>query len=65
MTSAFNIGDLVRIKKEWLDSEQEADKVFTVVNVNEVTHRCIIEWQNSGMALAPTELVGFDMIEAL
>lgn len=59
----FKIGDYVRIRPEWCDSPEEAKIIHIVVNVNEVTKRCTIEAQGTGMHLAPTMVVSFEMIE--
>ena len=59
----FKVGDIVKIREEWTNKPEELDRIYEVVNVNEVTSRCIIECQNSGMHLAPQELVGENMIE--
>ena len=59
----FHIGEIVRIRKEWLDHPEGREILYTVVSVNEVTKRCIIEAMNTGLALAPQETVSFEMIE--
>lgn len=59
----FEIGDLVTIKPEYLDSKESADLVYKVVDVNTITKRCYIEIAESDLPLNPQELVGFDMIQ--
>lgn len=61
----FNIGDKVHIKPEWCDRPSESERHYIVIDVNYITKRCIIEAQGTGMSLAPTELVGFEMIEVI
>lgn len=59
----FELGNKVIIKKEWLGSNEESGRIYEVVDVNEVTERCIIRPVESNLVLVPTELVGFEMIE--
>ena len=59
----FELGNKVIIKKEWLGSNEESGRIYEVVDVNEVTERCIIRPVESNLVLIPTELVGFEMIE--
>ena len=61
----FKIGDKVRIRPEWCDRPGESERTHIVIDVNEITKRCIIEAQDTGMSLAPTEVVHWDMIEAV
>lgn len=61
----FKVGDIVRIATEWCNSEKEAESVFEVIDVNEVTERCVIELKNTNLPLAPTEVVTFSMIERI
>ena len=61
----FQVGDIVRIRPEWLDHPEKPGLFYTVVNVNEVTKRCIIEALNTGLPLAPQETVSFEMIETV
>lgn len=61
----FKIGDKVHIRPEWCDRPGESERLHIVIDVNEITKRCIIEAQDTGMSLAPTEVVGFEMIEAV
>lgn len=61
----FNINDLVRIKKEFVNNENELKQVFKIVDINEVTNRCYIEIQNCNLPLVPQELVSFEMIEKI
>lgn len=58
----FQLNDQVRIKPEWCDRPEEADYIFTVVNVNENTKRCYIETLLPGWSLPVNTLVSFDMI---
>lgn len=59
----FDIGDLVVIKDEYLDSSESKGIVFKIVDVNNITKRCYIEIADSDLPLNPQELVGFEMIE--
>lgn len=61
----FKNGDLVKIAAAWLNNEKEAECVYKVVNVNEVTKRCSIELLTTTMHLHPTEIVSFEMIEKI
>lgn len=60
----FNINDLVRIKKEFANNENELKQVFKIVDINDITNRCYIELQ-CNLPLAPQELVDFEMIERI
>ena len=62
-STMFELGNKVIIKKEWLGSNEESGRIYEVVDVNEVTERCIIRPVESNLVLVPTELVGFEMIE--
>lgn len=62
-STMFELGNKVIIKKEWLGSNEESGRIYEVVDVNEVTKRCIIRPVESNLVLVPTELVGFEMIE--
>lgn len=59
----FAVGDKVRIKPEWCDHPEGAEKVYTVVNVNDVTKRCYIEAEVPGFSFPLQSLVAFYMIE--
>ena len=59
----FKIGDTVRIRPEWRDHPEKPGFSYVVVNVNEITKRCIIQAEGTGMSIAPQETVAFDMIE--
>ena len=59
----FKIGDMVKIKPEYLDSKETKDLIYRIVDINKVTKRCYIEIADSTLPLNPQELVGFDMIE--
>lgn len=61
----FVIGDIVTIKPEWLDSAENAENEYLVVDVNYETKRCYIEPINSDLPIRPQELVSFDMIALL
>lgn len=61
----FELNDQVRIKPEWCDDPKEADYIFTVVNVNDLTKRCIIETMLPGWSLPIRNLVNFGMIEKI
>ena len=61
----YKLGDIVKIKPEWLNMPSERNNRYIVTNVNEVTKRCHIQCVTSDLALIPTELVGFDMIEKI
>lgn len=61
----LEIGDKVRIKREWCNNEKERNYEYTVINVNEVTNRCIIETLLPGFTLPTNEVVGFNMIEKI
>ena len=61
----FEIGDLVRIRPEWCDRPEESNRTHIVVSVNEITKRCIIEALDTGLPLAPQEVVGFEMIKKI
>lgn len=58
----FNNGDLVRIKPEWTNPK-ETNKVYRIVDINDITKRCYIELADCNLPLSPQELVGLDMIE--
>lgn len=59
----FKIGDKVKIKEEFLDSKEDGNKLYNIVDVNDITRRCYIELADSKLPLNPQELVGFEMIE--
>lgn len=59
----FSVGDKVRIKPEWCDHPEGAEKEYTVVNVNDVTKRCYIEAEVPGFSFPLQSLVAFYMIE--
>lgn len=61
----YKLGDIVKIKKEWLDTPSGRNNRYIVTNVNTVTKRCYIKCVTSDLALVPEELVGFDMIEKI
>ena len=61
--SEYRIGDIVRIKPEWLDKGESADTLYIVADVNDATKRCYIEPLESPLALKPQNLVSFDMIQ--
>lgn len=58
----FKIGDLVTIKPEFRNPG-ETNKIYTVMDVNEVTKRCWIALAESNLPLNPQELVAFYMID--
>lgn len=58
----FNVGDIVKIKKDF-QNPGETDRRYRVVNVNAVTERCYIELEECDLPLSPQELVSFAMIE--
>ncbi len=58
----FTNGDIVRIKREYLNSEKESNYRYAIVNTNEITGRCMISCINSGLSLGSVEVVDEDMI---
>ena len=59
----FQRGDVVRIRPEWRDRPEEREITYMVADVNEVTKLCIILALDTGMSIAPSEVVSFEMIE--
>ena len=59
----FQIGDTVRIRPEWRDHPEGKEISYVVIDVNEYTKRCIIQALDTGMSIAPSEVVSFEMIE--
>jgi hypothetical protein len=66
----MQVGDIVKLKAEWCENDEEAGAVFKIIDIrrNEVSctangTRILIELQNSGMCIAPTEYATEDMIE--
>ena len=57
-------GDVVRLRERYCESG-EAKNLYTVTDINENTGRCLIISLNSGMAIAPSETVGLEMIETV
>ena len=56
-----NINHLLPVKLK--DPEEGEEKlIFTIVNYNEVTGRCYIQCNNSGMTIQPQELVSIQDI---
>lgn len=55
-------GDIVRIRREWCDSEEERRYIYIVVE-DYGNGRCVIECQTTGMAIKPQETVSEEMIE--
>ena len=60
----FKAGDLVRIKREWCNSEEESHKLFVIVkdSVWEKEQRCCIKQIDCKLAIVPSERVDFDML---
>ena len=61
----YKLGDIVKIRKEWLNTPSERNNRYIVTNVNTVTKRCYIKCVTSNLPLVPEELVGFNMIEKI
>ncbi len=59
----YKNGDIVRIRPEWRDHPEKPGFLYVVIDVNEVTNRCIIQALGTGMSLPPQEVVTFEMIE--
>jgi len=59
----FQIGDIVKIKPEWMLKTEDPNARYIVTNVNEVTRRCFIKSLSSELVFPGEELVGFNMIE--
>ena len=57
-------GDVVRLRERYCEPG-EAKNLYTVTDINENTGRCLIISLNSGMAIAPSETVGLEMIETV
>ena len=62
----FKVGDIVKIKKEWCNSEEESHKLFVIVkdSVWRQDRKCCIRQIDSTLAIVPTERVTFEMIES-
>ena len=66
-TNELKPGDIVKIKKEWLNSPTEAESVFLVLknNFDIKNKRCqieIIEGRGSKLPIRPIEVVSFEMV---
>ena len=61
----FKIGDTVKIKVEWCNSEAERTLDFEVIDVNEATGSFKIRAKDSKLALVPIEPVRLCMIERI
>lgn len=59
----FNIGELVRIRKEWANNPKELTNTYRIVNVNDVTNRYYIEMVDCALPFVPQELVSEEVIE--
>lgn len=59
----FKVGDKVRIKPEWCKTPEDAERVHTVTNVNDITKRCYITMMLPGFVIPTSNLVAFYMIE--
>lgn len=57
------IGDIVKIKPEWLGPHETPGKLYRVTYANYETKRVYIEPLESTMALKPQELASFDMLD--
>ena len=57
------IGDIVKIKPEWLGPHETPGKLYRVVDANYETKRCYIEPLESTMFLKPQEPASFEMLE--
>ena len=64
MVSEIRDGDVVRLREEFCEPG-EVKNLYTVTDINENTGRCLIISLNSGMAIAPGETVGLEMIETV
>ena len=61
----YKLGDIVKIKKEWLDTPVGRSNRYIVTDVNNTTKRCYIKCVTSNLPLVPEELVSFEMIEKI
>ena len=62
----FNVGDLVKIKPNFLDEgEKNTDFFYRITSVNDQRKRCYISAINCDLPIVPEELVGFNMIEPI
>ena len=64
LASETHDGDVVRLREEFCEPN-ESKNLYTVTDINENTGRCLIISLNSGMAMAPSETVGLEMIETV
>ena len=57
------IGDIVKIKTEWLGPHETPGKLYRVMYANYETKRVYIEPLESSMVLKPQEPASFDMLD--
>lgn len=57
------VGEIVFIKKEWCNENENPNRKQVITNVNEVSRRCYIVDLESNMLLKPQHLVAYSMIE--
>ena len=55
-------GDIVRIADNWLNSKEEAQHRYVVLEAYADVQRCLIECITTNMVIRPTERVTFDMV---
>ena len=60
-TQSIKRGDIVRIKREWLNPGETGDELYLVLEECGI-NRILIQVLNTGLPLAPTSVVNIDWV---
>ena len=65
-TYCYAIGDCVRLKEEYCNTEEEKTYKYQILNINDITERVLIKFigkKTTGYSIPPTENIGLEMVK--